>query len=56
MRLKTLWILLLNTYKQEEVMAYRISDCVKFRKFEDSLGLGYKKAETKRIKKLKELV
>jgi len=40
-------------YKQEEVMAYKISECVKFRKKDETFGLGYRKAETKRIEKHK---
>jgi len=40
----------ISYYNQEEVMAYRVSECVKFRKKEDSFGLGFMKAETRRIK------
>jgi len=43
-------------YKQEEAMAYKVSECVKFRKVKEDLGLGFMKAETRRIKKYKEKV
>lgn len=39
-------------YNQEEVMAYKISECVKFKK-NDDFGLGIMKTETDRIKKHK---
>jgi len=40
----------ISYYKQEEVMAYKVSEYVKFRKEEDSLGLGFMKTETKKMK------
>lgn len=46
-------------YNQEEVLTYKISECVKFRKANDDFGLGIMKTETERIervRKAKELV
>jgi hypothetical protein len=44
-------------YNQEEVLAYKISECVKFMKADDfGHGLGMMKTETDRLKKHKELV
>ena len=40
-------------YNQEEVLAYRISDCVKFMKRDEDFGLGFMATEQKKSKAAK---
>ena len=40
----------ISHYNQEEVMAYKISDCVKFLKRDEDFGMGFRAMEQKKFK------